>query len=147
MMCKWSLLRFDYNWSRRETQPDASADNRKSLIGFLSIFRAFVFTCDLGESVNSTLAHWVQDSSRFGFKTFASWLCVVSDEQGTAECWRKAPAWFAFRAVFTALDKNDKLECLRENLIISSLTGLDLIICTSKSPASPFSADYSVPEG
>lgn len=96
---------------------------------------------------NRTLAHSVQDSSLLGFEAFVSRLHVVSDEQRTAERWRKAPARFAFRAVFTVLDENDKLERLRENLIISPLTGLDLIICTSKSPASPVSADYSVPKG
>lgn len=98
-------------------------------------------------SITRTLTHSVQDLSLPGFEAFVSWLHVVSDEQRTAERWRKAPAWFAFRAIFTVLDENDKLERLRENLIISPLTGLDLIICTSKSPASPVSADYSVPKG
>lgn len=51
------------------------------------------------------------------------------------------------RCCFHGSDENDKVEQLWENLIISPLTGQDLIIYTSKSSASPFSADYSAPGG
>lgn len=110
-------------------------------------FPASPFTCDLRESFNLKLVWSVQDSSISGVEALCIWTSCGLGWAATAERGRKARAWFAFRAVFTALDGNDKPERLRENLIISPLTGLDLIICTSKSAASPSSADYSVPGG
>ncbi len=64
-------------------------------------------------------------------------------------CWvvNKSAIVIRSQRCFHASDEADKVEQLWENLIISPLTGQDLIILTPKSSASPFSADNSAPEG
>lgn len=59
----------------------------------------------------------------------------------------KSASMIRSQGCFHGSDENDKVEQLWENLIISPLTGQDLIIYTSKSSTSLFSADYSPPGG